>query len=98
MGQVPGPLLVIGNANKKAPGRGFPQEALAIAMGQCRREALPLSRFLAWPEALEHLVSPSVAVRGLAGCLPSSSQQKPWLGCQLPWVWLPCLQARVGDS
>lgn len=46
--------LLLGIPNKKAPGPGCPQEALAMATGQCRQEAPPLSR-LAWPKALKLL-------------------------------------------
>lgn len=87
-------MPVTGSPNQEAPRAGSPQEALVVAMGQCRGEALPLSRFLAPCKALECLGShqcPSMA-------WPSSSGQKHHPGCQLPWVWLPCLQARAGDS
>lgn len=76
-----------GSPNRKAPGPGCPQEALAVAMGQCTWEALPLSRFSAQHEALERLGSPSEPIYGLARQLRAEAPS----GCQVPWVWPPCL-------
>jgi hypothetical protein len=67
------------------------------AMGHYKQEALTLSKFLAWPKALELFGShqyPSIAWQ--AAC--PAAQSRGNAGCQLPWVWLPCLQARAGDS
>lgn len=59
-------MPVPGSPNQPAPGAGRPREALVVAMGQCRGEALPLSRFSARCKAPERLGSPSVPIYGLA--------------------------------
>lgn len=77
--------LVTGDLNKMTD---FPREALAGWMGQYRREALTLSRFLARLKVLECLGShqyPSMAWQ--AAC--PAAQSRSNVECQLLWVWLP---------